>query len=318
MPVAGIRAASRRRLKLRAAFSGPSKSGKTYKSLKIAHKIIDILADAGQLAGNGRICVIDTERARSDQYSDVPGFDRYDVYELTHFAPTNYIDALKTVADADYTFTIVDQITHEWSGAGGMLEMSARLQNESQGKKNSFTAWKDATPLHDRFVEALISHPTHLIATMRAKMDYEIIDKKPVKLGLAPVQRNDTEYEFDIFGQIDANHYIEVQARGTLNEQVKGRTFSIDETDDLATLIGRWLTQGISLFDPTRATAVPVEEIQELLTLARSIGMTDANLSKALSHFSANTFNELSEANFRKMRKGLDKQVAAAKAGASV
>lgn len=308
----GIRVASRRRLKLRAAFSGPSKSGKTFDSLTIAHDILPILADAGQLAGNGKVCVIDTERGRSDQYSDI--FPEYGVLELTHFSPESYIDALKQVSDADYSVTIVDQISHEWDGGGGMLERSARRQAESGGRVNSFTTWQQGTPEHNKFIDALITHPTHLIATMRAKVDYDMVDdggrKKVVKLGLAPVQRNSTEYEFDIFGQIGINHYVEIEARGSLAPQFQGKSFAPAEIHEVAGMIGRWLTEGVSVFDPNKTSLAVPSDIQAALDLARKLGLTDSNLFKSLDHFGVKTFNDLKPADLSKLRKSLEKKAA--------
>jgi hypothetical protein len=49
-------------------------------------------------------------------------------------------------------------------------------------------------PQHNVFAEALLSARLHVIATLRTKTAYDLIDdgngkKKPVKIGLAPIQR---------------------------------------------------------------------------------------------------------------------------------
>jgi hypothetical protein len=65
---------------------------------------------------------------------------------------------------------------------------------------NSFTAWRKLTPQHNAFIEAMIRSKLHLIATMRSKMDYVVETNEkgksvPKKVGLAPVQREGTDYE---------------------------------------------------------------------------------------------------------------------------
>jgi hypothetical protein len=88
--------------------------------------------------------------------------------------------------------------------------MVDRIAARSQSK-NSFTAWREVTPEHNRLVDTLTSCPMHLICTLRAKTEYVLEDvegkdgkvsKQPRKIGLAPVQRDGLEYEFDVVGDI--------------------------------------------------------------------------------------------------------------------
>jgi len=64
-------------------------------------------------------------------------------------------------------------------------------------------------------VDELITSPCHIICTMRTKTDYqEQVDsngkKKRVKIGLAPVQREGLEYEFDLVGYMDEDNTFAV------------------------------------------------------------------------------------------------------------
>ena len=67
-----------------------------------------------------------------------------------------------------------------------------------------FSMWVD--PAHAAVavnaMNAILSAPCHTILTMRTKMAYAMEENErgkmqPVKLGLAPVQRENTEYEFE-------------------------------------------------------------------------------------------------------------------------
>lgn len=68
---------------------------------------------------------------------------------------------------------------------------------------NTFAAWAEATPIHTRLIEAIAGTKLHIIATMRAKVEYaQERDEKSGKtfirkLGMAPVQRDGMEYGFD-------------------------------------------------------------------------------------------------------------------------
>jgi hypothetical protein len=106
--------------------------------------------------------VIDTEQGSASLYSDQ--FD-FDVLELTgDYHPQKYVEAIKSAAAAGYDVCVVDSITHEWNGKGGVLEIAS-------GK---FTGWKDARPAHDAFVQCIVSMRTkmHIVATARSAMEY--------------------------------------------------------------------------------------------------------------------------------------------------
>lgn len=303
--MAGFRVASRRRVRLRAALSGPSKSGKSFKSLLLANTIRDVLRDAKQIQGNGEICVIDSERGRSEMYSD--RFPAFTVYELDDYSPTSYVRALKACEEADFSFVIVDQISHEWDGKGGLLQTKDQMVKSSGGKLNDFTAYKYANPLHDEFIDALLSYPGHLIATMRSKIKYEVTQTErgmtPTKIGMEPIQRDSTEYEFDFWGKVNMSHYLEVEARGSLGDILNEKPWSPDDTEEVGRIIGRWLTEGVAIFDPAAPSIAPVEEIRAFLKLAREAGRTDANLLQALKYFGVDSFNQLPAADLKKLLK---------------
>lgn len=187
---------------LRMAIAGPSGSGKTMTSLLIATGL-----------ANGRpIAVIDTERGSASKYADQFVFD---VLELDSFHPDRYIEAIEAAAAAGYAVLIIDSLSHAWNGTGGALELHDQAVRR-QKTQNSYTAWADITPLQNRLVGAITGAPLHVIATMRAKTEYvqEKDDRgstKIRKVGMAPIQREGMEYEYDIFGQLDLDHNLIVE-----------------------------------------------------------------------------------------------------------
>ena len=192
--------------KLRMAIAGPSGSGKTYTSLLIAKR----------LANGGPVAVIDTERGSASKYSDIVGFD---VLELESFAPQRYVEAIHAAEAAGYPVLIIDSLSHAWSGKDGALELLDKAASRMQSS-NSYVAWREVTPHHNALVDAMLGSNLHLIATMRSKQEYvQEKDEKTGKtiirkIGLAPIQRDGMEYEFDVFAEMDhANRFIVSKSR---------------------------------------------------------------------------------------------------------
>jgi hypothetical protein len=191
--------ATKKAAKARVAFDGPSGAGKTWTALEWA-------AVLGK-----RTALIDTERGSASLYADV--FD-FDTLPLESFHPEQYIAAVQAAADAGIAVLVIDSLSHAWMGKDGALELVDRAAKRSPSG-NSFTAWRDVTPLHNRLVAALLAAPMHLIVTMRAKTEYvqEKDDRgKTVvrKVGMQAIQRDGLEYEFTIVGDMDVENRLTI------------------------------------------------------------------------------------------------------------
>jgi len=214
--------------KLRVAISGASGSGKTYSSLQIATGI------------GGKIAVIDTERGSASLYADVFNFDVLNVEPP--YTPEKYVEALYVAESKGYSVVIIDSMTHAWAGTGGLLDMHDAIQKTNKGG-NSFTAWKEITPIQNRFVDAVVGSRCHIIATMRSKQDY-IIDQSNNrthirKVGLAPIQREGIEYEFTIYIEVSQEH-VAIATKDRTNI-FDGKCFVPSE--ETGKLLVKWLTQ---------------------------------------------------------------------------
>lgn len=202
--------ATRAGRKARIALVGPSGSGKTYTALGIATAF-------------GRPAVIDTENGSASLYSDV--FD-FDVMEMTPpFHPLRIPKGIAAASDAGYEVIIIDSLSPFWAGTGGTLELVDEAKARSRGN-DGFGAWREATPIQQEMVDAIVASPIHVIVTLRAKQAYEVIKEgdrtKVVKLGLEPVQRDMLEYEFDLVASVDMTHRLVVEKSrlGELADQV--------------------------------------------------------------------------------------------------
>lgn len=193
--MSGLRKATRQKAKIRLGLSAVAGGGKTYSAILIAK---------GMAGGDlSKVALIDTENGSGDLYSHL---GEYNVLPLeAPFTPEKYIQAIKDCENAGMEVIIVDSITHEWSGRGGILEIHGSMTG------NSFTNWGVVTPRHDKFKEAMISSKCHIITTVRRKQDYvmELNDKgkqTPTKVGLKEETREGFEYELTVNLELDQKH----------------------------------------------------------------------------------------------------------------
>lgn len=201
-----VRKASRKKAKMRLGISAPAGAGKTMGSLIVAH---------GLCGDWGKIGLIDTENGSGELYEGqtVPGTTMViGEYMYVRLAPPftviSYMEAQKALEDFGCEVIILDSISHAWAGSGGLLDQQGHAAKKSG---NSYTAWRDVTPQHNAFVEMMLQSPAHIIATMRAKVEYilETNDKGkqvPRKVGMAPVQREGLDFEFTVVMDIDTDH----------------------------------------------------------------------------------------------------------------
>jgi hypothetical protein len=188
-----IRKAQRQQGKIKLALTGTSGSGKTYGALLLAK---------GLIGGFEKVVVIDTDSNSADLY-DYLG--NYSVLTLSApFTPEKYIEAIKACENAGFDAIIIDSISHEWYGSGGILDVHAGMPG------NSFTNWKSLSQRHNQFLNAILKSPCHVVATMRLKQAYVLNEKNgkmvPEKVGLKAIAREDTEYEFTIVLEVNQKH----------------------------------------------------------------------------------------------------------------
>jgi len=185
-----IRKASRHQVKIKLGFAGPAGSGKTMSSLLTAY---------GLCNDWNKILLIDTENGSGELYSNL---GEYNVITLTPpFTPESYIEAIKDAEAAGMEVIIVDSVSHEWEGKGGILETHSNMTG------NIFTNWGKVTPRHNKFVEAILQSKCHVICTLRTKTDYVLVEKNgkqvPEKVGLKAITREGWEYDLTVVFDLD-------------------------------------------------------------------------------------------------------------------
>lgn len=218
--------------KLRICIDGPGGSGKSYTALAVIARLM-----------NWKVAAIDTERNKLSLYSSIHPFQKID---LPDHNPDYYMQAIKMVEDMGFDCLIIDSLSHIWMGEGGFLEIADTEAARSQSK-NSFMAWRNVTPRFNQFINRLLAANLHVIATLRVKTDWVIQSDErgklsPKKVGLAPVQRDGLEYEFDVIGSMTPDHdMIITKARQLPGVNLDGRIFKHpgqEFVDELKKLIG--------------------------------------------------------------------------------
>ncbi len=179
----------------------------------VTHNTWTSLTLATALADGQGVALIDTEHGSASLYADLFSFD---VLQLDTFHPQKFIDALVEAEQDGYAVLIIDSLSHAWNGKGGLLDLVDNIAVRKY-KGNSFNAWKDAGLIQNALVEAILTANLHIIVTLRSKMDHvqeknEQTGKNEVrKLGMAPIQRDGTEYELDIVADLDVMNTMVIQ-----------------------------------------------------------------------------------------------------------
>lgn len=166
-----FRPAVRENVGLIVGIAGPSGGGKTYSGMRLASGI----------AGDQAFAVIDTEAGRAKHYADRFHFDHGDL--TPPFRPERCMDAIVAADAAHYPVIVVDSMSHEWAGDGGLLDWQeeelARMAGDDAKKREAckMAAWIKPKMAHKQFVQRLLQIRAHLILLFRAEPKIEMVRK---------------------------------------------------------------------------------------------------------------------------------------------
>ncbi len=247
--------ATRKRAKIKMALQGPSGGGKTYSALLLAYGLCNDWDKVG---------VIDTENGSSNLYAHLGTFK---VLTLTApFTPEKYINALSICVKHGLEVVVIDSISHEWEGSGGILDSHASMTG------NSFTNWSKVTPRHNAFLQGILQSPVHVICTLRTKQDYVLSEKNgkmvPEKVGLKSIQRDGTDYEFTLVFDLD------IKNNASASKDRTGLFFGKPEMKisvETGKKVLDWCNEGAEVIElPIEQRINDCRSIEELLELYKS------------------------------------------------
>lgn len=167
-----FRPAVRENVGLMIALAAPSGAGKTLSAMKIAKGI----------CCDEPFAVIDTEARRSLHYADMFRFDFVDL--KPPFSPEAYSEVISAASDRGYKAIIIDSMSHEHDGEGGVLdwqerelrELVKRAQDRGDNRKEwqlmesyNQLSWQAPKKAHKRMVNKFLQCRSHLIFCLRAE-----------------------------------------------------------------------------------------------------------------------------------------------------
>jgi hypothetical protein len=159
---------------------GASGSGKSYSAFRLASGI----------CGDKSFAVIDTEAGRALHYADQFRFDHGDL--TAPFRPERYLEAIVEADKHGYPVIIVDSLSHEHAGEGGLLDWHEEELNRLSGadykKREAYNmmAWIKVKMAHKHFMQRLLQVRAHLILCFRAEERIEVTYDEKGKLKITP------------------------------------------------------------------------------------------------------------------------------------
>jgi hypothetical protein len=179
--------AAREAAPLLIGLTGPSGSGKTFSALRLAAGMTRV--------AEGPVVVIDTENRRARHYADQFSFHHIDF--APPFGSLDYLDALRAAKAASPSVIVVDSMSHEHDGEGGMLDaVTAELDRIAgsdpvQQQKLAAAAWRRPKTHRRALLSGLLRLKTHVILCMRAsertRLPREAQAAEPIDMGFMPV-----------------------------------------------------------------------------------------------------------------------------------
>lgn len=253
-----LKKATRKAVKLKLNLSAPSGAGKTYSALRMGY---------GLVGDWSKIAVIDTENGSASLYSHLGEFNVIDLQPP--FTPERYIEAINACVDAGMDLIIIDSSSHEWST---LMEENELLAN-AKFRGNTWSAWSQTTPRHDRFVNTVLHTPIHIITCTRSKTETVMgEDKKVKKVGMKDQQRDGWEYELTVSLSIDRDTHLAIPSKDRTNLFENSNPFLI--TEETGRLIKNWCDSGIS----EKQVAISEMEVVQTLDDLKSVWSKYKNL----------------------------------------
>lgn len=167
---------------------GPSGSGKTYSALRLASGV--------QQVTGGDIFFIDTEARRALHYASDFKFQHVDFG--APFGSLDYLEAIKQCAEARAGVIVVDSMSHEHEGQGGMIDYHEQILTGMAGddyakrERMTMLAWQKPKAARRQLLNGIVQMGVSCIMCFRAgEKTKPIKDQngrlKPTEMGFTPI-----------------------------------------------------------------------------------------------------------------------------------
>lgn len=188
--------AKREHVPLLIGLTGPSGGGKTYSALRLATGI--------QTVTGGDIYFIDTESRRALHYAD--SFKFKHVPFSAPFGSLDYLAALKFCVAQGAKVVIVDSMSHEHEGPGGMVDLHDQIALRMSGgdaaklERVKMLAWSEPKQKRRALINGILQLNANFIFCFRAKNSSKPVKGKNGKtevesLGFMPIAGEEFVFE---------------------------------------------------------------------------------------------------------------------------
>lgn len=174
---------------------GPSGGGKTVSGLRLAAGIRSVIG--------GDNYVIDTEARRALHHAD--RFEFRHVEFSAPFGPLDYLAAVEHCVGRGATTIVIDSMSHEHEGPGGVQDMQAsEVQRLSGGdakkaERVKMLAWVKPKQDRQRLIGRIVQLGVNLILCFRAKEKIKpVAGKDPLQLGWMPIAGPEFVFEMTV------------------------------------------------------------------------------------------------------------------------
>ena len=248
---------------------GPSGGGKTFSALRLATGI--------QRVTGGNIFVVDTESRRALHYAD--RFKFRHVPFAAPFGPLDYLAAIEHCAKNGAKVVVVDSMSHEHEGPGGVLEMHEAEMQRLGGERMTMLAWAKPKAERRRMINSILQLPVSAIFCFRAKEKLKVVrGKEPVPLGFCPIAGEEFVFEMTVnclllpkAGGVPAWQSEEIGERATMKCPAQFERLFAERaplSEDIGEAMARWASGG-GVAPPSSEFAAFAARIAAASTLAQ-------------------------------------------------
>jgi hypothetical protein len=143
----------------------------------------------------GDIYYIDTESRRALHYADAFKFRHMEF--VAPFSPLDYLAAIEHCVSKGAKTVVIDSMSHEHEGPGGVLEMHEEIMGTNQQK--NFLAWAKPKGERRRLINSILQLNANFIFCFRAKEKLKVVSgKPPIPRGWQPIGGEEFVYEMTL------------------------------------------------------------------------------------------------------------------------
>lgn len=256
--------ATRKQAYLRLMWVAPSGRGKSYGGLWLISELAKRVAGIDSERGSLSLYALPEGAPPSTEEEIRAGKGRwaFDVDELEAKNPQEYLEKIELASGQGYDGLLVDSASHSWMEAQSMVDQMGGWVR----------AGKVVSPLLAKLQDKFMSYPGHVVVTYRSKTKSVIEpDEKGRntirKVGLEPVARGETEFDFTLCFESDEAGMITV-TKTRCHHFPLGYTFPRTEIPAVAKTLKAWLAEGeLSKLDSVLARIAAAHTTSELAAL---------------------------------------------------